>query len=125
MKGGREYFKLLLFFLRKGLTLCADARPVIASAKSSVYTKDSLLKSSSVGVCVCVCAVLSRHMYVGCLYVYAFAYLGACWGVGLLICKGECVLKFKVGFPSCPFPLADRAPCRSACTLHTLCSLIH
>lgn len=72
---------------------------------------------------MCACCCVGAHTWVSisvCLCVFK-----CMLAVGLLICKGECVLKFKVGFLSRPFPLADRAPCRSACTLQTLCSLIH
>lgn len=72
------------------------------------------LKSSSVFLC--------KHDFVG-VYMCMPLHMYAC--SRLFVCKGECLLKFKVGFLSCLFPLAHSAPCRSACTLHTLCSLIH
>lgn len=69
-------------------------------------------------LCFFCVSTLSRVFICVCLCICMLA-------AGLLICKGECMLKFKVGFLSRLFPLADRAPCRSACTPHTLCSLIH
>lgn len=72
-------------------------------------------------MCGCCCVIAHTWLFIcACLCVCK-----CLLAVGLLIFKGECMLKFKVGFPSRPFPLADGAPCRYACTLHTLCSLIH